>query len=59
MTRISCPVDGQNADALYRITRAVKEKAKQPVIMKLSPNVTSIPEMAKAAEAAGRAYELP
>lgn len=57
---VSCPnvkegaiAFGQNADALYRITRAVKEKAKQPVIMKLSPNVTSIPEMAKAAEAGG------
>ncbi len=57
---VSCPnvkegaiAFGQNADALYRITRAVKEKAAQPVIMKLSPNVTSIPEMAKAAEAGG------
>ena len=35
------------------ITRAVKEKAKQPVIMKLSPNVTDITVMAKAAEAGG------
>ena len=57
---VSCPnvkegaiAFGQNADALYRITKAVKEKAKQPVIMKLSPNVTSIPEMARAAEAGG------
>ncbi|MCR5268499.1 MAG: dihydroorotate dehydrogenase [Lachnospiraceae bacterium] len=57
---VSCPnvkegaiAFGQNADALYRITRAIKEKAAQPVIMKLSPNVTSIPEMAKAAEAGG------
>ena len=57
---VSCPnvkegaiAFGQNADALYKITSAIKAKAKQPVIMKLSPNVTSIPEMAKAAEAAG------
>ena len=35
------------------ITKAVKEKAKQPVIMKLSPNVTDIVTMAKAAEAGG------
>lgn len=35
------------------ITSEIKKKAKQPVIMKLSPNVTDITEMAKAAEAAG------
>ena len=35
------------------ITKAVKAKAKQPVIMKLSPNVTDITVMAKAAEAGG------
>lgn len=57
---VSCPnvkeggiAFGQNPDALYKITKAVKAVAKQPVIMKLSPNVTDITEMAKAAEAAG------
>ena len=57
---VSCPnvkegaiAFGQNADSLYDITSAVKKKAKQPVIMKLSPNVTDITEMARAAEAAG------
>ncbi|MBD5542701.1 MAG: dihydroorotate dehydrogenase [Lachnospiraceae bacterium] len=57
---VSCPnvkegaiAFGQKADALYYITEEIKKKAKQPVIMKLSPNVTSIGEMAKAAEAAG------
>ena len=44
---------GQKADSLYEITSRIKKKAKQPVIMKLSPNVTDITEMAKAAEAAG------
>ena len=44
---------GQNPDALYEITKAVKAKAKQPIIMKLSPNVTDITEMARAAEAGG------
>ena len=57
---VSCPnvkegaiAFGQKADALYQITKEIKAKAKQPVIMKLSPNVTDITEMAKAAEAAG------
>lgn len=57
---VSCPnvkegaiAFGQNADCLYDITSQIKKKAKQPVIMKLSPNVTDITEMAKAAEAAG------
>lgn len=57
---VSCPnvkegaiAFGQKTEALYQITRAVKEKARQPVIMKLSPNVTDIAEMAKAAEAGG------
>lgn len=57
---VSCPnvkegaiAFGQKADALSRITGEVKRHAKQPVIMKLSPNVTDIGEMAKAAEAAG------
>ena len=35
------------------ITREVKKYAKQPIIMKLSPNVTDITEMAKAAETGG------
>lgn len=57
---VSCPnvkegaiAFGQKADCLYDITSESKKKAKQPVIMKLSPNVTDITEMAKAAEAAG------
>lgn len=57
---VSCPnvkegaiAFGQKADALMHITSEIKKKAKQPVIMKLSPNVTDIAEMAKAAEAAG------
>ena len=57
---VSCPnvkegaiAFGQKADALYNITKEIKKYAKQPVIMKLSPNVTDITEMAKAAEAAG------
>lgn len=57
---VSCPnvkegaiAFGQKADALSNITREVKKHAKQPIIMKLSPNVTDIGEMAKAAEAAG------
>ena len=57
---ISCPnvkeggiAFGQKAEAAYEITKAVKAKAKQPVIMKLSPNVTDIAEMAKAVEAGG------
>lgn len=57
---VSCPnvkeggiAFGQDPKALFEITKAVKEKAKQPIIMKLSPNVTDITEMARAAEAAG------
>lgn len=57
---VSCPnvkeggiAFGQDPKALYEITKAVKKVAKQPIIMKLSPNVTDITEMAKAAEAAG------
>jgi len=57
---VSCPnvkegaiAFGQKADALYNITEQIKKHAKQPIIMKLSPNVTDIAEMAKAAEAAG------
>lgn len=57
---VSCPnvkeggiAFGQNPKALEDITKEVKKYAKQPVIMKLSPNVTDITEMAKAAEAGG------
>lgn len=57
---ISCPnvkeggiAFGQDPKAVEEITREVKKKAKQPVIMKLSPNVTDITVMAKAAEAGG------
>ncbi len=57
---VSCPnvkegaiAFGQNADALSHITREIKRHAKQPVIMKLSPNVTDIALLAKTAEEAG------
>lgn len=57
---ISCPnvkeggiAFGQNPAAVEAITKEVKKYAKQPVIMKLSPNVTDITEMARAAEAGG------
>lgn len=57
---ISCPnvkeggiAFGQDPRAVEAITREVKRHAKQPVIMKLSPNVTDIAVMAKAAEAGG------
>mgnify|MGYP001111063045 FL=1 len=57
---VSCPnvkegaiAFGQKVDSLYDITSQIKKKARQPVIMKLSPNVTDITELAKAAEAAG------
>ncbi|MDD6037630.1 MAG: dihydroorotate dehydrogenase [bacterium] len=57
---ISCPnvkeggiAFGQDPNAAADITRAVKAVAKQPVIMKLSPNVTDIAYMAQAVEAAG------
>lgn len=57
---VSCPnvkegaiAFGQKADCLYDITSQIKKKAKVPIIMKLSPNVTDITEMARAAEAAG------
>ena len=57
---ISCPnvkeggiAFGQNPAMAEAITKAVKRVAKQPVIMKLSPNVTDITEMAKAVEAGG------
>ena len=57
---ISCPnvkeggiAFGQDPKAVEAITKAVKAVAKQPVVMKLSPNVTDITVMAKAAEAGG------
>lgn len=57
---VSCPnvkegaiAFGQKPESLYDITSQIKKKAKQPVIMKLSPNVTDIAEMSRAAEAAG------
>ena len=57
---ISCPnvkeggiAFGQDPKAVEAITREVKKHAKQPVIMKLSPNVTDITVMARAAEAGG------
>ena len=57
---VSCPnvkegaiAFGQKPDALYRITQRIKKIAVQPVIMKLTPNVTDIAEMARAAEAGG------
>ena len=57
---VSCPnvkegaiAFGQKADALYNITAELKKHAKQPIMMKLSPNVTDITEMVRAAEAGG------
>ncbi len=57
---VSCPnvkeggiAFGQDPKALYDITTAVKKAAKQPIIMKLSPNVTDITVMARAAEEGG------
>lgn len=57
---ISCPnvkeggiAFGQNPKMVEEITREIKKYAKQPVIMKLSPNVTDITETARAAEAGG------
>jgi len=57
---VSCPnvkegaiAFGQNPEALGKITREIKRKAKQPIIMKLSPNVTDIALMAKVSEEAG------
>lgn len=57
---ISCPnvkvgalAFGQDPKVAEDITSAIKKAAKQPVIMKLSPNVTNIAEMAKAVEAGG------
>ena len=57
---ISCPnvhnggmAFGTDAKNVAEVCKRVKEKTKKPVYMKLSPNVTDITEMAKAAEASG------
>ncbi len=57
---ISCPnvkegaiAFGQKAESVFDITKKIKDVSKKPIIMKLSPNVTDITEMARAAEAAG------
>ena len=57
---ISCPnvkegaiAFGQKAESVYNITDVLKKHSRKPIIMKLSPNVTDITEMAKASEAAG------
>ena len=57
---ISCPnvkaggiTFGTNPDAAFEVTKAIKKYAKQPVIMKLTPNVTDITELARACEAGG------
>lgn len=57
---ISCPnvkeggiAFGQDPKAVETITSELKKRAKQPIIMKLSPNVTDITEMARAAESGG------
>lgn len=57
---VSCPnvkeggiAFGQDAKALEEITRQMKRRAAQPIIMKLSPNVADIGEMARAAQAGG------
>ncbi len=57
---ISCPnvkeggiAFGQDPNCVEAITAELKKRAKQPIIMKLSPNVTDITEIAKAAEAGG------
>lgn len=57
---ISCPnvnagflAFGQDARHVEKLTGQIKKLAKQPIIMKLTPNVTDITEIAKAAEAGG------
>ena len=57
---ISCPnvnagflAFGQDAKNVEKLTAQIKKIAKQPVIMKLTPNVTDITEIARAAEAGG------
>ena len=48
-----CMSFGSSADGVYNVVSRVKEKAGKPLIVKLTPNVTDITEIAKAAEAAG------
>jgi len=57
---VSCPnvkdggmTFGIKAESVYQVTKIAKESAKVPIIVKLSPNVTDISEIAVAAEAAG------
>lgn len=57
---ISCPnvkhgglAFGTDADTVYELTKRVKEVCKKPLVVKLSPNVTSVTDIAKAAEAGG------
>lgn len=57
---VSCPnvrhgalAFGQDPACLYQITSRIRKAARQPIIMKLTPNVTDITELARAAEAAG------
>jgi len=57
---ISCPnvkegaiAFGQKAESVFDITKKIKDISKKPIIMKLSPNVTDITEMARAAEEGG------
>ena len=57
---ISCPnvshggiAFGTNVESVREITKQMKAHSKKPIIMKLSPNVTDITEIARAAEAAG------
>lgn len=57
---ISCPnvkqggiAFGQAPNMAAHITQEIRKKSNKPIIIKLSPNVTNIAEMAKAVEAAG------
>jgi len=57
---ISCPntkhggmVFGQSPDSTQQLTRSVKDRSRRPIIVKLSPNVTDVAELARAAEAGG------
>ena len=56
---VSCPnlgkkeLIGQNAKAVYQVTKAVKRATKLPVIVKLTPNVTNIADIARSAKRAG------
>lgn len=57
---ISCPnvkhgglAFGTNADTVYELTKAVKANCRKPLVVKLSPNVTSVKDIAKAAEEGG------